>query len=275
MAGEVNSQLTIKLDGGSTPVSAPSEPISRASQLTWGPGQMMADYAGDRRARFTREVAKEIARDREASRELATIRQKNQIRYEAEEVASAVRSAEERIRRRDSLASSVRENRPQMADGFFTEDRAVRGLKRGGVTTAKRFLRGFGTGIAAGVGSSLVMPSTDEEGPGGFLARATLATTSGAAWGGLPGAIGSLLLTSFSEIAKGLTQKDKEIEELRKSIAEIGKDSRKFLSDFRLELHSSMAELEKKFDEGVRGVVVDSQDLRRREEQFEYSNLVK
>jgi hypothetical protein len=276
MAGEVKSQLTIRLEGGAAmaSTSGSSSPVSRAAQLTWGPGQAMSDYAGDRQSRFAREVAKEISRDREAARELASIREKNRIRFEAEEVGSAVRAAEERMRRRDSLAQSVRANRQEVADGFFTEAGARRGLKRGAVTASKRLMRGWGAGVAAGLGGSLAMPASDEEGAFGAFSRVTLSTISGAAWGGVPGAVGSFITSSLSEIMRSMTEKDKEIEDLRKSIAESRREAKQMLADSDRRLKEALADIQKKFDEDVRGIIVKSHDLRRREEQFEHSNLV-
>jgi len=260
MAGEVKSQLTVKLDGGAALASTPSSPISRSGQLTWGPGQSVSDYAGDRQTRFAREVAKEISRDREAARELAMIREKNRIRFEAEEIGSAVRAAEERMRRRDSLAQSVRENRQQTADGFFTESGMIRGARRGAVTSSRRLLRGFGAGIAAGFGSSLVMPASDDEGALGAFSRITLSTVSGGA--------------TLSELVKSMADKDKQIEEVRKAIAESRKEIRDLLSASEVRLAGALLDLKHKFDEDVRRVIVGAQDLRRREDQFEASNLL-
>jgi hypothetical protein len=276
MAGEVKSQLTIKLEGGAAMASTPSSssPVSRAAQLTWGPGQAMSDYAGDRQSRFAREVAKEISRDREAARELASIREKNRIRFEAEEVGSAVRAAEERMRRRDSLAQSVRANQMEAPDGFFTEAGARRGLKRGAVTASKRLMRGWGAGVAAGLGGSLAMPASDEVGAFGAFSRVTLSTISGAAWGGVPGAVGSFITSTLSEVMRSLTEKDKEIENVRKEIAESRREAKRFLEESDRRLREALERLKEKFDEDVRSIIVKSQDLRRREEQFESVNLL-
>lgn len=275
MAGEVKSQLTIRLEGGAAmgSGSTSSSPISRAAQLTWGPGQSMSDFAGDRQSRFAREVAKEISRDREAARELSMIRENNRIRYEAEEVGSAVRAAEERMRRRDSLAQSVRANRQEVADGFFTEGGARRGLQRGAKTASKRLLRGWGAGVAAGLGGSLAMPASDEVGALGSFSRVTLSTISGAAWGGVPGAVGSFITSSLSEIMRSLSEKDKEIEDLRKSIADSIRQARQFQEAADRRMREALSDLQDKFDESVRSIIVKAQDLRRREEQFEASNL--
>jgi len=234
----------------------------------------VSDYAGDRQTRFAREVAKEISRDREAARELAMIREKNRIRFEAEEIGSAVRAAEERMRRRDSLAQSVRENRQQTADGFFTESGMIRGARRGAVTSSRRLLRGFGAGIAAGFGSSLVMPASDDEGALGAFSRITLSTVSGGAFGGLPGAVGGFITSTLSELVKSMADKDKQIEEVRKAIAESRKEIRDLLSASEVRLAGALLDLKHKFDEDVRRVIVGAQDLRRREDQFEASNLL-
>lgn len=275
MAGDVKNQLTVEFRGGvgGQIGSSAGGPVSRQAHVI-SPGQAMTNYGANRRAGFAQEVAKELARDREAARELAMIREKNRIRYDAEEIGSAVRAAEERMRRRDSLAQSVRANRMETPDGFFTEAGALRGTKRGAVTASKRLLRGWGAGVAAGLSGSLVMPGADEEGAFGSFSRVTLSTVSGAAWGGLPGAVGSFLTSTLSEVIRSLADKDKEIQDVRKSIAESRREVKHLLEESNRRLNEALSHLQDRFDESVRRIIVKSQDLRRREEQFEHSNLV-
>lgn len=273
-AGQVNTKLTIELAGGASSAGAsqPSAPVARQSDI-WRPGQAMSDYAAQRSANFKRIFAQELARDREAARELSLLRETNRVRFEAGEIASAVRSAEERIRRQESLARSVRANRGVLIDEFGEPGAIGRRAPRMAASASKRIMKGWGAGMVASFASAAALDAPEVGGAIGFLGRATLATVQGAAWAGAPGAVAGLMTASISEILKGLNATNKDVEELRKSMSEMRRNLDKAFKDAENEMTIIKGQLEQRLSQELDEIVHKALN-HYRENRFQQSGLV-
>jgi hypothetical protein len=275
MAGEVRNQMTVEFKGGvgSSTGSGGGGPVARQAHVI-SPSQAMTNYAAARRDRFTQEIAKEISRDREAARELELSRYTSRVQYEAGEIASAVRASEERLRRRSNLASAVRADQ---FDDIFDDGRSGGALRRrttaAAKTSAKRILRGWGTGAVAGFAATAALPVGETEGAVGVFGRLLISTVSGGAWGGAPGAVGAFITTAISEMMRALSEWSKEIEDLRKSIATFRNDLEQMFKDAQRDILFSQLEAETAIKKAIEDIATEA-ETGYRETRYQQSGLV-
>jgi hypothetical protein len=248
--------------------------VSRRGQLDVSPFQGVSNFAGNRQLQFSNEIAMEISRDRKLAREFESSRWKRQVRHEAGEIASAVRASEERIRRRDNLATAVRADQ---FDDIFDDGRRPGALRRrttaAAKTSAKRILRGWGTGAIAGFASTAALPVGEQEGAAGAFGRLLISTVSGGAWGGAPGAVGAFITQAISEMMRALSEGSKEIEDLRKLIAAFRKELEQMFKDAQRELLFSQLQSETAIKKAVEDIATEA-ETGYRENRYQQSGLV-
>jgi len=267
MAGEVRSQLTITLQGGasggSLGGSAPA-PVSRRANLI-SPGQALTDYASQRDMRFSQIAAKEIARDREAVLEIEEAIMRQQAVTQLE-VSSARRA-------REAFQNRIRTTRT----GAFLEDaggdgRVGRRAIRSAGAASRRILRGWGTGVVAGLSSNLLVAGDSEA--MGAVGRIGLSVVSGGAFGGAPGAVGALLMSTISELMRALNSQNEDIESLKRELATRYKELQREIEESHNELREFREEQAKEFKADlnriVNGLTIDGY----REDRFQRSGLV-
>lgn len=208
-------KITVDSTGAVAGAGGPSDSVpwqvSRNSQVEISPFQSVSNFAADRQLRFSREIAIEIARDRQAVREIeeAVLRKQAQGQLE---VASMRRAAE--MARRDRMLTLVRRRDDDVDDGRFERKMSSRAR-----SVAKSSLRQLGRGAIAGALVSSITP--DGGGLAGSLARIAGDTIAGAAFGGAPGAAFSAIWAGITELRTLLGQQDRELHQMREQALEI------------------------------------------------------
>lgn len=279
MAGEVRSELKITLAGsiagaGSPGVTGSSfRPVARQADFDLGQLQSMRDFA--RRARHGKDLAEVISRDRSAVREIEEAILRRSATAELD--LSSSRRANEQARmaahhRRQLFHDRVRANAFGMADDPFDRGTVGRRAIRSASAASKRLIKGWGTGVASGLAPQFAFP--DDGGAFGAVTRVGLATVSGAAWGGAPGAVGAAITSTISEIIRAAGQTNMEIEILRREFATTKAEFRRAAEESFRQQKEFNENLKQEFDHEMLKIV-DGETLNRyREERFVESGLV-
>lgn len=281
MAGEVRSELKITLAGGVGSVASPgvtgsaiaAGPVARHTDLDVGQFQAMREYA--RRARSSQNLAEVLSRDRDSVRVIEEAVLRRHALAELD-VSSARRAREEAAlkaaNRREAFRNRVRFGGLADDSDFGGGDRVRGRALRSSATAAKRLMKGWGVGVASGLTSQLAIP--DDGGAFGAVARIGLSTVSGAAWGGVPGAVGSFLTSAISEIVRESGRTNQRLEALGRQIASIKAELDRTLENSFNEMRAFNEKQAQEFDVKMQ-LLVDGETIERyREERFVSSGLV-
>jgi gas vesicle protein len=232
----------------------------------------MANFAASRQAHFSAEIAKEIAQDRDAVREIeeAVLRRDA---LEALEVASTRRQLAADRRRR--FLDNVRSTRSLAPEG---RDRASQSVLRRGRSVLRSHFRGVSGTLLTGA-AQLALP-TEDEGAAGVLGRVGASALTGAQFGSFIGGVGAgagaavgFIYQSFIELKNQISNNRAEVKETREKLAEAIAETKRIEKELGRTLKDAMTDLEDKIKEQTEELAIELVHDRYRESRSVHLNL--